>query len=69
MVARTWVNLLNRRKLRIHCLMEISTLIAIRQYWTRIFRIGKLTGYIDKLTYQISAAQGIGEVEIDFYAI
>ena len=61
--------LLNRRKLRIHCLMEISTLIAIRQYWTRIFRIGKLTGYIDKLTYQISAAQGIGEVEIDFYAI
>jgi len=61
--------LLNRRKLRIHCLMEPSVLVDIPNHWYRRFRIGDQTGYIDKYSYSISAETGIGEVTIDFFAI
>ena len=61
--------LLNRRKLRIHCLVEPSVLVDIPNHWYRRFRIGDQTGYIDKYNYSISAETGIGEVTIDFFAI
>ena len=61
--------LLNRRKLRIHCLAEPAALLDIPNHWRSRFRIGEYLGYIDKLHYSISAETGISEVTIDLYAV
>jgi len=61
--------LLNRKKFRIHCLMEVAQLADIPNYWHKRFQIGDKIGYIDKLDYSISAKEGIGEVTIDFFAL
>lgn len=61
--------LLHRKAYRIHLLAEAAALIDIPNHWHHLFRIGDKTGYIDKLQYTVSAAGGIGEVTVDFYAI
>lgn len=61
--------LLNNRKLRIHCLMELSVLVDIPNHWDHLVKIGEFIGYIDKLNYDISCDKGVGEVIIDFYSI
>ena len=61
--------LLNRKKFRIHCLMDVAQLADIPNHWHKRFQIGDKIGYIDKLDYSISAKEGIGEVTIDFFAL
>jgi len=61
--------LLNRRKLRIHCLAEAAALVDIPNHWYRRFDIGGIVCYIDKINYSISDETGIGEVTMDVFAI
>ena len=61
--------LLNRTKLRLHCLAEPAVLLDIPNHWHSRFRIGNYVGYIDKLNYDIDTEKGVGEVTIDFFAI
>ena len=61
--------LLNRKKLRIHCLAEAATLLDIPNKWNRLFVVGDLVGFIDKFNYTVNATTGIGEVTIDFFAL
>jgi len=61
--------LLHRKAYRIHCLATAAALIDIKNHWHHLFSIGDKMGYIDKIKYDISVVKGIGEVEIDFFAI
>lgn len=61
--------LLKRKTFRIHCLMEVAQLADIPNHWHERFLIGDKTGYIDKIQYSLSAVEGIGEVQIDFFAL
>lgn len=61
--------LLNRKKFRIHCLMEPAQLADIPNHWSERFCIGDKVGYIDTLKYSLTAQEGIGEVQIDFFAL
>jgi hypothetical protein len=61
--------LLHRKKFRIHCLMEVSQLADIPNHWHQRFHIGDKIGYIDKMNYDLTVAEGVGEVTIDFFAL
>lgn len=61
--------LLHRKKYRIRALVEIAQLLDIRNHWTDKFDIDGKIGYIDRVAYDISRADGISEVDIDFYSI
>lgn len=61
--------LLYRKKYVIRALCSVAELADMANHWTDRFTIGGHTGYINKLHYAISAAKGVGEVEIEFYSI
>lgn len=61
--------LLNRTPVRIKASTTIAQLADIKNHWRRIWRIGDMTGFIDKVQYQLIADKGLGEVTIDFYII
>ena len=61
--------LLHRKKFRIHCLMEVSQLADIPNHWHQRFHIGDKTGFIDKMNYDLTVSEGVGEVTIDFFAL
>jgi hypothetical protein len=47
----------------------VAELADMANHWTDCYIIRGHTGYINKLHYAISAAKGVGEVEIEFYSI
>jgi len=61
--------LLERTALRLHCLATPAVMLDIPNHWHSRFRIGPYLGYIDKLSYDINAKTGLGEVTIDLFAI
>lgn len=61
--------LLNRKKFRITALCTAAQLADIANHWRRRYRINGVSGYIDKVKYNVSAKEGVNNIQIDFYAI
>lgn len=61
--------LLDRHKYKIKADVEVAQLADIPKHWCDRYEIDGKIGYIDKLHYSIDAQTGVGEVEMDFYAI
>ena len=61
--------LLDRHKYKVKADIEVAQLADIPKHWCDRYEIDGKIGYIDKLHYSIDAQTGVGEVEMDFYAI
>lgn len=61
--------ILKRRKYRIKMESTTAQLADIQNHWTRRFRINGMVGFINKLSYSISAKEGINDLEIEFYVM
>ena len=61
--------LLRRKKFRIKTSTTVAQLAEIPNHWRERWRIGDMTGFIDKVQYQLAVEKELGEVTIDFYAI
>lgn len=61
--------ILKRRKyiVRIEC--SAAQVADVPNHWTRRFRINNLVGFINKLSYNVSAAEGINSLEVEFYVL
>jgi len=61
--------LVNRKKYKIRALVSAAQIADIPNHWRNRFSIDGKVGYINRLSYNISANTGIGEVEIEFYTL
>ena len=61
--------ILNRRKYTIKMLCNAATLADIPNYWDRRFRIAGMIGYINKVSYTITAEEGVKEAEFEFFVV
>lgn len=61
--------LLNRKKYRIRLLATPAAIADIPNHWLQRYRINGVTGYINKVSYSLSAKEGIKDIEIEFYAL
>ena len=61
--------LLNRKKYKIRMLCSAAALIDIPRHWYERFEIGDKIGWINKVHYQVSVENGVGVVEIEFFAV
>lgn len=61
--------LLNRKKYRIKLLASAAAIADIPNHWRERYRINGVTGYINKVSYSLSATEGIKDIEIEFYAL
>lgn len=61
--------ILKRRKYRIRIEAEASQVADVPNHWTRRFRINKLVGYINKLSYNVSARDGLNSLEVEFFVL
>ena len=61
--------LLHRKKVRIKASTTVAQLADIPNHWRQLWRIGDMTGFIDKVQYQLAVDKNLGEVTIDFYII
>ena len=61
--------LLHRKKVRIKASTTVAQLADIPNHWRQLWRIGDMTGFIDKVQYQLAVERELGEVTIDFYII
>ena len=59
---------LNRKKFIVTCQVTAAQIADIPNHWMQRYRINGMVGYIDKVSYTISAATGITEAKITFYA-
>lgn len=60
---------LRRKKYKIKASTTVAQLADIPNHWFNRWNIGGKIGYIDKVNYQLSVDKGLGEVEIEFFAI
>ena len=61
--------LLHRKKVRIKASTTVAQLADIPNHWRQLWRIDDMTGFIDKVQYQLAVEKELGEVTIDFYII
>ena len=61
--------ILDRRKFLVRVHTTVAFLANIPQWWNRRFEILGEIGYINKITYKLSAEKGLEDVEIEFYAL
>ena len=61
--------LLNRKKFRVRLLASPAVIADIPNHWLQRYRINGVTGYINKVSYSLSAKEGIKDIEIEFYAL
>lgn len=61
--------LLKRRKYIVRMECDTAQLADVPNHWNRRFRINGLVGYINKLSYSITAKEGIKNLEIEFFVI
>ena len=61
--------LLRRKKVRIKAMTTVAQLADIPNHWRQLWQIGDMTGFIDKVQYQLAIDKPLGEVTIDFYII
>lgn len=61
--------ILKRRKYRIKLECSAAQVADVSNNWMRRYRINGMVGYINKLSYSISAQEGIKDLEIEFYVL
>lgn len=61
--------LYNRKPFRIKALCSAAELADVIYHWTERWVFDGMIGFINKVTYSVSAETGIGVVEIEFYSI
>lgn len=61
--------LLNRQKYSVKMLCTAAQLADIPNNWLRRYEIDNRIGYLNKVSYDVSAETGIGEVTIEFFVI
>ena len=59
--------ILKRRKYRIEIECSAAQVADVPNHWARRFRINGMVGFINKLSYNISAAEGLNSLEVEFY--
>ena len=59
--------ILKRRKYRIQIECSAAQVADVPNHWTRRFRINGLVGFINKLSYNVSAKDGLNGLEVEFY--
>ena len=59
--------ILKRRKYRIQIECSAAQVADVPNHWTRRFRINGLVGFINKLSYNVSAKDGLNSLEVEFY--
>ena len=76
--SRGWVDtflseliffLLNRTPYKVKMLCETAQLADLPRHWLQRFEIDGKIGWINKVKYNVGVSTGIGEVEIEFYAV
>jgi hypothetical protein len=60
--------LLHRKKYNITSLVTITQLLDIRNHWDDWYIIDGKVGFINKLSYEINRANGVGKVTIEFFS-
>ena len=61
--------LLNRQKYKVRMLCETAQLADLPRQWLRRFEIDGKIGWINDVKYDVKTESGIGEVEIEFFAV
>lgn len=61
--------LLHRKKYKIAVQATIAQLLDIRNHWTDRYSIDGKVGWINAIKYNIEKATGVGEAELEFYAL
>ena len=61
--------ILKRRKYRIKIECSAAQVADVPNHWARRFRINGLVGFINKLSYNVSAAEGLNNLEVEFYVL
>lgn len=60
---------LNRKKFLVKALVSAAQLADISNHWKDRWNIGGKIGYINKVSYKLSAEKGVEDVEIEFFSI
>ena len=61
--------ILNRQLYHVEAICTVAELAEIPNKWQRRFVIDGKVGWINQMTYPVSMQNGIGKVEIEFYAL
>ena len=61
--------LLHRKKYKIVVQTTIAQLLDIRNHWTDRYSIDGKVGWINAIKYNIEKATGVGEAELEFFAL
>lgn len=61
--------ILGRRKYRVQIECAAAQVADVPSHWTRRFRINGLVGFINKLSYNISAKDGLNNLEVEFFVL
>lgn len=61
--------LLNRKKFSIEILCEPAQLAEIPRHWERKYRIGNLTGWINKISSTVSMRNGLEKVTLEMFTL
>ncbi len=60
---------LKRRKYRVRIECSAAQVADVPNNWTRRFKINGLVGFINKLSYSVSAKEGLKDLEVEFYVM
>lgn len=60
---------LNRKKFKVTALMTTAQLADISNHWKERWKIDGKIGYINNVSYNISASEGVNSIEIEFFCI
>lgn len=61
--------LMHRRKYIVRIACSAAQVADVPNHWTRRFRINGLVGYINKLSYSVSATDGLKDLEVEFFVV
>ena len=61
--------ILKRRKYRVRIECSAAQVADVPNHWTRRFRINGMVGFINKLSYNVSAKDGLNSLEVEFYVL
>lgn len=61
--------ILKRRKYRVRIECSAAQVADVPNHWTRRFRINGMVGFINKLSYNVSAKDGLNGLEVEFYVL
>ena len=60
---------LNRKKFKVTALLTTAQLADISNHWQERWKIDGKIGYINKVSYSVSAIEGVNNVEIEFFSL